>query len=95
MLAVSEFGRLDKDCVEIISPRDKVPAEKLETLAVVNVGSDFHMLDVLEVGHDFLRISACTQAGRGIDNVGCISSDCLWALCFCVFWHLTGGSLAL
>lgn len=64
LLAVSELGGLDKDRIEIILPRDKVPAEMLETLKAVNTGSDFHVQEVLEVGHDFLRISACTQASR-------------------------------
>lgn len=64
LLAVSELGGLDKDRIEIILPRDKVPAEKLETLKAVNTDSDFHVQEVLEVGHDFLRISARTQASR-------------------------------
>lgn len=64
LLAVGALGSLDKDSVEIILPRNKVPAEGVKVLKAVNTGGDFYVQDVLEVGHDFLRISARTQASQ-------------------------------
>lgn len=64
LLAVGAFGSLDKTSVEIILPRNKVPAKGVKALKAVNTGGDFHVQEVLEVGHDFLRIAARTQASQ-------------------------------
>lgn len=64
LLVVGTLGSLDKASVEIILPRNKLPAEGVKALKAVNTGSDFYVQEVLEVGHDFLRISARTQTNQ-------------------------------
>lgn len=61
LIAVGGSGCLEKDSIEITLPRGKAPAERLETLIAVNTSTEFHVQEVLEVGHDFLRIRAGTQ----------------------------------
>lgn len=69
LLAVAELGSQGKGEVEIILQRNKVPFEGLEALKATNSGCDFYVQNVLEVGHDFLRIRAGILADRGLTEV--------------------------